>query len=190
MSIFRPTMYFILSVILGTIISLNISNEKVFYIFPEINITYQYMLDKFKFIFTNNLIILLSCFFSIRFLIYLKIHLFKNPKITKIEYFFYHLINSVILIKTGVSLGYTITEIDLQTNKTFIELYLNGIIPHGILEISAFIICFHINNRFIKNIDFNKNPFSFNKTTLATLCIMILIAALIESTITPLLLYT
>lgn len=163
-------------------------DRTITYSFPHFRMSNTEMLQQFIHIFANNVLVFLLSFFVIRVILFIK-NKFKNAKYTKVDQIAYYVVNGALLLKASFLTGVLIAEVSLNTNVSMWHLYISGILPHGILEMIPFIISFQLNNDIIKHKNWN-NPFNFKKYILIILLLLITIAAIIESFITPLLLYS
>lgn len=182
------TLLFFSSICIGVIITLLLPDVNSNYEFSKINIDFHYIISTLQSIFINNILVFLLSFFLVRLFIYFKNKLKKGKaKYGKYDKWLYHLINAEILIKTGITLGYSLISIHNMTNVPLPILLFCGIIPHGVLEMIPFIVAFTLNYELIQKQQWNQSLF-FSKSKLSLLCFFILIASFIESIVTPYLL--
>lgn len=185
----RPILLFVIGNLFGIILAYIMNDGANTYDMPKIVYTSDMMLDTFLMIYINNTIVFLVCFFLLRVIFYVKNRLLKNEAVySKVDAILYHVVNAIILFKTGAAAGYLVFTLSIETQQSFLGLYLKGIIPHGIIEMIPFMVVFHLNYVLIKNKQWNM-PFHFKKQTLYILLFLILIAAVVESTITPFILF-
>ncbi len=185
----RPILIFFIGNIIGIIYALLTYKNHSHFELPEIDYTFKMMVDTFIVIFLNNTFVLSLAIFTIPCIFYVKNLLLKDKVVySKADSILYHILNGVILFRTGNVAGFGTMTFSIDTSNSFFELYAKAIIPHGVIEMIPFMIAFHLNYLLIKNKQWNK-PFPFKIKTLLFLELLILLAAIIESTITPLILF-
>lgn len=185
----EPILIFIIFNILGILISLIFVDKNINYSFPVINFHDINIWGDFSFIFINNITVLLMAYFVLRIFLEIKNKYQKLHVYSMYDKYLYILLNSIILIKTGLSTGMLLAEVSIQTNTNILNLYLFGIFPHGIIEMIPFMIAYYNNSLIIKKESWYSLS-HINIKQYLLLCLVLLVAALIESIITPMLLYS
>lgn len=150
-------------------------------------ITYQVFISYLSEILPKNTLILIIYIIIIPCLWLLKERIFKSDY-TKGDFIVYHIANSIILVNTGIQLGYLMLSSSYNFDYTLFKLYILGVLPHGITEMLAFFIIYVINLSLINSKKYSKSIKINYKLYIFSL-VLIFISAIIESTLTPFLLY-
>lgn len=183
-----PSLYFFLK----SIIENNFNIFQTSNISAQMKTTFSYMtetmhpkIDTFtlEILIINSIVML--CLWLISFLIYIVFYKRKEIKYKPIHVMYVALFcNAFFYLKEGVKMGYTIYEFSKSFGLPYFFSFFTLILPHLIFEFTAFIMASAISLKWLYDKISSKTS-KINYKLISFSILVLLIAAIVETTLTP-----